>query len=42
MEESSSQIIDNSYDVIASFYEKTLAIEEEAKMLNNLETLFDM
>ena len=42
IEDSSIAIIDNSYHVISAFYNETCGIEEEAKSLNNLETLFDL
>ena len=35
-------IIDSSYNLITDFYNQTLEMEEEAKALNNLETLFDI
>ena len=41
-ETSNPEIINKAYETIASYYEKTLEIEEEAKDLNNLETLFDL
>ena len=36
------EIIDQAYKTISEYYIKTSEIEEEAKDLNNLETLFDM
>jgi dynein heavy chain len=39
---SSPEIIEESYRVIGEYYLKTLEMEEEARDLNNLETLFDM
>lgn len=42
VEESSTRVIDSAYEVISEFYNQTLEIEEEAKKLNNLETLFDL
>ena len=38
----SPEIIEKSYNTISEYYIKTGEIEEEAKELNNLETLFDM
>ena len=40
--ESSPQIIAEAYDLITEYYQKTGELEEEARELNNLETLFDM
>jgi len=42
IEDSSLQIIDNAYTVISQFYDETGDMEEQAKSLNNLETLFDL
>jgi hypothetical protein len=42
IDQSSIQIIDNSYALITDFYNQTLEMEDEAKALNNLETLFDI
>jgi hypothetical protein len=42
IDQSSIAIIDNSYNLITDFYNQTLEMEEEAKALNNLETLFDI
>jgi len=40
--ETSPEIIDKSYDMISAYYVETLKLEEEARDLNNLETLFDL
>jgi len=40
--DSSVETIDASYKVIGEYYLLTLQMEEEARDLNNLETLFDM
>lgn len=40
--QSSPEIIQQAYNTISAYYEKTCALEFEAKDLNNLETLFDM
>jgi dynein heavy chain len=40
--ESSPEIIQQSYEKIIEYYNKTQAFETEARELNNLETLFDM
>jgi dynein heavy chain len=40
--ESSQEIIDGAYDMISDFYLQTCKLEEEARELNNLETLFDL
>jgi hypothetical protein len=42
IQNTSPDTIENSYKVISEYYIKTGEIEEEAKELNNLETLFDM
>jgi len=42
IQDSSPEIINKSYDMISDFYEQTIKLEEEAKTLNNLETLFDL
>lgn len=42
MEDSSTEIINNAYQTISDFYDQTCELEEEAKQLNNLETLFDL
>ncbi len=42
IDQSSIAIIDSSYNLITDFYNQTLEMEEEAKALNNLETLFDI
>lgn len=42
IEDSSMETIDKSYETISEYYEKTCELEEEAKHLNNLETLFDL
>lgn len=39
---SSTEIINNAYKTISDFYNQTNVIEDEAKDLNNLETLFDL
>jgi len=40
--ETSPEIIDNAYKQITEFYEETCKFENEARELNNLETLFDL
>jgi dynein heavy chain len=40
--ETSAEIIDKAYEQISEFYEETCKLEDEAKELNNLETLFDL
>lgn len=40
--DTSPEKIEESYRIIGDYYVKTLVIEQEAKDLNNLETLFDM
>lgn len=42
IEQSSQEIIDKSYVTIAEYYDRTNELDEEAKSLNNLETLFDI
>jgi len=42
IQESSPEIIDQAYDTIMLYHQKTLDLDEEAKELNNLETLFDL
>lgn len=42
MTDTSAEIIIQSYDTISEYYNKTLAIEEEAKELQVLESLFDL
>lgn len=42
IDQSSIEIINNAYKTITDFYNQTLGIEDEAKALNNLETLFDL
>jgi dynein heavy chain len=42
LDKSSPEIIDSSYGAIGEYFAKTVALEDEAKTLNNLETLFDM
>lgn len=42
IEDSSVDIIDNAYRTITDFYNQTCELEEEARALNNLETLFDL
>jgi dynein heavy chain len=42
IDKSSPEIIDTSYGCIGEYFEKTTSLEDEAKTLNNLETLFDM
>lgn len=42
IEDSSAEIIDNAYNTITDYYDQTCQLEEEAKKLNNLETLFDL
>lgn len=42
MTETSPEIINNAYDLISQFYEETCKLEDEARELNNLETLFDL
>ena len=42
VEDSSPAIINAAYETISDYYDQTLALEEEAKNLNNLETLFDL
>jgi len=39
---SNPEIIDQAYVTIGEYFEKTTALEQEAQVLNNLETLFDM
>lgn len=40
--ESSPEIIDSSYDIISEYHGKTLELEDEAKGLQTLESLFDL
>lgn len=40
--DSSPEIINSAYDQITQFYVETCKLENEAKELNNLETLFDL
>jgi dynein heavy chain len=40
--ETSQEIIDGAYNMISAFYIETCKLEEEARELNNLETLFDL
>jgi dynein heavy chain len=40
--ESSPEIIQQSYEKVIEYYNKTQTFETEARELNNLETLFDM
>lgn len=40
--DSSTEIIIQSYDTISEYYRKTLEIEDEAKELQMLESLFDL
>jgi hypothetical protein len=40
--DSSTEIINQAYVTTGEYYQKTLALEDEARTLNNLETLFDM
>jgi dynein heavy chain len=40
--ETSPEIIDKAYALIGDYYEQTCKLEEEARELNNLETLFDL
>lgn len=42
IQECSPQIIDGAYKTISDYYEKTCELEEAARELNDLETLFDM
>ncbi len=42
IEDSSAEIINGAYDTIERYYQLTGEMEEEAKKLNNLETLFDI
>jgi dynein heavy chain len=42
IENSTPEIIDQAYETIADYYQKTRALDDEAKDLNNLETLFDI
>lgn len=42
VEDSSTEIINHAYHTISDFYNQTCELEEEAKQLNNLETLFDL
>ena len=40
--ETNPEVIDNAYQQITDFYNETCALENEAKELNDLESLFDM
>lgn len=40
--QTSPEIINQAYELISQFYDETCKLEEEAKELNNLETLFDL
>jgi len=40
--ETSKEIIENAYKSISDYFFKVQEVENEAKELNNLETLFDM
>jgi hypothetical protein len=40
--ETSPEIIDQAYATISDYYDKTIKLEDEARELNNLETLFDL
>lgn len=40
--DSSTAIINASYDMISAFFVETCKLEDEARELNNLETLFDL
>lgn len=42
VETSSPELIDSAYETIAEYYRRTNELDEEAKDLNNLETLFDI
>jgi len=42
LQQTSTEIIATSYESISNYYSKVQEIEDEAKELNNLETLFDM
>ena len=42
LQQTSTEIIATSYESISNYYFKVQEIEDEAKELNNLETLFDM
>jgi hypothetical protein len=42
IESSSNEVINNSYNVLTAYFDETNQMEEEAKTLNNLETLFDL
>lgn len=42
IEDSSTHIIDEAYRTIVDFYNQTCELEDQAKSLNNLETLFDL
>ena len=40
--ESNPEIIDNAYDLISVYYDRTIELDKEAKDYNNLETLFEL
>jgi len=42
IKETDVQVIDDSYLMISEYYNKTIALEEQAKRYNNLETLFEI
>ena len=42
IENSSPELVDQAYETIATYYSRTNELDEEAKDLNNLETLFDI
>ena len=42
VEDSSNEIINTAYQTISDYYDQTCDLEEQAKTLNNLETLFDL
>ena len=42
VQDTSFEIINQAYDKISEFYDETVKLEDEARELNNLETLFDM
>lgn len=42
MGDTNREVIQKSYDLISEYYTKTLAMEEEARELQMLESLFDL
>lgn len=42
IQHTSNEVIDQAYVTIQEYYERTCQLEDEAKQLNNLETLFDL